>query len=401
MAYAYFTDQENRNDINSQLASVAYVNETVKRLKDAISKFINNSIQFELYNAELKQLPEKEIDLSNIPAENIEEDSKHKFLTNDEIETLNNKPSMYDVNNMIDNLKKELLDNISKKFDIIFSNINSLDNIKYLIDILNDDDKSKKIIELINSKASNEELENHIKSISHINSNDREALDKIIRFIKIGCADWNAEKTEPNYIKNKPKSLPANGGNADTVSGYNIESLLNHQFENFIIGSSNNNEYIEDEVDIMLIGEKDTQHFFNKIKDGGIYSFRKGKYKCESIKLNNNEHNIIINGAGNLNTIFFIDTIKANNNITFNNICFDNCNIIVGNGCEFKNCNFFNCDITLYQSINCRFNSCDFYESIFIFDGACFNNMVINNRFLKSQIPFYSGGNNLIVNNIS
>ena len=106
MAYAYFTDQENKNDINSQLASVAYVNETVKRLKDAISKFINNSIQFELYNAELKQLPEKEIDLSNIPAENIEEDSKHKFLTNDEIETLNNKPSMYDVNNMIDNLKK-------------------------------------------------------------------------------------------------------------------------------------------------------------------------------------------------------------------------------------------------------------------------------------------------------
>ena len=178
MAYAYITNIENADDINSQLASVAYVNESLKQFKDALTKILNTSILFESYNPELKKLPEKEIDLSNIPAENINIDSNHKFLTEAELSVLKDKPTTHDVTVMIDELKKELLDTITNKFDFIFSNINSLENIRYLINLLNDDDRSKGIIDLINSKASNKDFEEHIKSIYHLSSNDRKALNE-------------------------------------------------------------------------------------------------------------------------------------------------------------------------------------------------------------------------------
>lgn len=38
-------------------------------------------------------------------------------------------------------------------------------------------------------------------------------------------SDWNETNTDSDaYIKNKPTSLPANGGNADTVNGHTVES---------------------------------------------------------------------------------------------------------------------------------------------------------------------------------
>lgn len=38
-------------------------------------------------------------------------------------------------------------------------------------------------------------------------------------------ADWNVtDDAADSFIKNKPKSLPASGGNADTVNGYTVES---------------------------------------------------------------------------------------------------------------------------------------------------------------------------------
>lgn len=37
--------------------------------------------------------------------------------------------------------------------------------------------------------------------------------------------DWNESDTSSDaYLKNKPKSLPANGGNAATVNGHTVES---------------------------------------------------------------------------------------------------------------------------------------------------------------------------------
>ena len=400
MSNVYYTDIKNANDINSQLASVAYVNESIKLLKDVLTKILNKPIQYSSYIPDIKKLPEKEVDLNNIPAENINEDSNHKFITEAELSILKDKPTSYDINNMMDNLKKELLNIITNKFDFIFSNINSLENIKYLINLLNDDDKTKGIIDLINSKASGKNFDEHINSIYHLTSNDRKALNELIKFIKSGCADWNATEQDANYIRNKPDSLPANGGNAETIDGYSIDVILNHQLENLIIGFKNNN-YNENEVDIMLSTEKETEYLFNKIKDAGIYSFKKGTYKCDSIELDNKTNNIIINGAGNLNTIFDINNIKTITNITFNNVCFKNSNIILFTNCQFINCTFIDCDITLNESINCKIDSCNFIKSIFMFSGVCINNIIINNRFFNKSAPFYSGGNNLITNNIS
>lgn len=400
MANVYTTENMlDKQNTNSQLATVAYVDESIKRLKDVITKILNTSINYENHNPELKILPEKEADLSNIPAENIQCDSNHRFITQEDISNIESKISEHDANILIDNLKKELMNVINNKFDFIFSNTNSLDNIKYLINLLNNDDKSKNIIDLINTKATNEELNNHINSINHLNSKDREALDQLSKFIKLGCADWNASKDDPNYIRNKPESFIANGGNSDTVSGYGIESILNHQIENLIIGFESNN-YDESEVDIMLHTSKEVDYIFSKIKNGGIYSFKNGIYKFNIIDLNIKNGNIIINGSGNKNTIFNVSNIIIHNNITFKNICFSDCNIIVGNDCQFINCEFIDCDITLSSSINNRIMNNNFKKSLFMFNGLCAYNIITNNIFINTKQPYYSGGSNIILNNI-
>ena len=65
MSNVYYTDIKNANDINSQLASVAYVNESIKLLKDVLTKILNKPIQYSSYIPDIKKLPEKEVDLNN------------------------------------------------------------------------------------------------------------------------------------------------------------------------------------------------------------------------------------------------------------------------------------------------------------------------------------------------
>lgn len=58
-------------------------------------------------------------------------------------------------------------------------------------------------------------------------------------------SDWNATDTDSDsYIKNKPSSLPANGGNADTVNGHTVESNVpaNAKFTDTVYTHPSNHE---------------------------------------------------------------------------------------------------------------------------------------------------------------
>ena len=72
-------------------------------------------------------------------------------------------------------------------------------------------------------------------------------------------------------IKNKPDSLPANGGNADTVGGFSIEHLMNHQVVDYIIG-------YDDKCDIRINEDQSNVSVINQILANNSIAFKKGVY---------------------------------------------------------------------------------------------------------------------------
>lgn len=402
MSNVFYIDDNDRGDINNQLASVAYVNSTVKKLQDIITKYISTTINPQDINftdsVDILPIPKPELNI-NINATDVNTDSNHKFISETEISVLKDKPTTYDVDKSIAGLKKEIIQIINERFDNILNSKNSLNNIKYLINVLENDNNMKNILDLINSKASLEDLEEHKESFTHVNNIDRKAINLLIKFIEKGCSDWNADKDQPNYIRNKPDSLPANGGDADTVSGYTTDYLINKQSEDLIIGTPLKG-YTEEEVDIMISSIEDAAIVFNKMRPG-LYFFRKGKYIIDSISIKNNDGEIIIKGSGN-NTIFIgSNGLRVGKNCSINNLCIEETSVNIFSQCKFNNVTFKDCCISFLSSEEITITNCTFENCSFIFNGACFNNLIIGCRFKNTNPPVYTGGNNLFTNNIS
>jgi hypothetical protein len=52
-------------------------------------------------------------------------------------------------------------------------------------------------------------------------------------------SDWNVSDTSSDYfIKNKPTSMPANGGNSDTVGGFSLWTGTQEQYDSIATKSS-------------------------------------------------------------------------------------------------------------------------------------------------------------------
>lgn len=81
-------------------------------------------------------------------------------------------------------------------------------------------------------------------------------------------ADWNeTDEIKPSYIQNKPTSLPADGGNADTVNGHTVESDVPADLST-LLGSISTN-YNESIISLSVDGQTVTY-----IKgDGSVHTF--------------------------------------------------------------------------------------------------------------------------------
>ena len=119
-------------------------------------------------------------------------------------------------NDIVNNLKIT----INQQIDNIINNKGATDAINKIIKITSE---HKDAIDLFKNLIDKDELKSHEQNGLHITEKDRIALNLLLKFIDKGCADWNASEGEPNYIRNKPESLKANGGNSDTVGGCRAE----------------------------------------------------------------------------------------------------------------------------------------------------------------------------------
>lgn len=396
---------------NKYLVTKQYVNNLVKNLCDIIIDHVNNkdnahSIDdtsninindvFELSDNDVIPLKDIEPKCIEISVDDLVLDANHKFVSEDQIFEFSNKATKEDLADEILKYKEEARKEINEKFNQLLNNKDILDKLKILSRLLDDEDKS--VDELLNSiiDSIKDTMSNHIEDSKHLTADDRIALDKLLKFINTGCADWEAEETEPNYIRNKPEYLKANGGNADTIDNYTLDEFRNRQLERMIIGH-------DDRATDKLSKTALTKEVIEKIYsiDNGIIGLTEGAYTINDIFSPKAKDigELIFRGCGK-GTVLNVNSFITSNNIRLEDITIYNSCVFIDSKTIFRNVNFINCKITfsdnsrLFKIIDCEFDKCDLH-----FNGAIFNSVIKDNIFKSTEFKF-AGDSNIIKNNI-
>lgn len=303
----------------------------------------------------------------------IIEDETHRFVTDEEKSTWNTKATTEYVKTSDDKvLSASKAFTNTKIATLLNSTDEQLQVLRSLAFELKKDDIVKQFFDLFNECTKNEEFQNHsLNSKIHMSQQDRTLLNDVKEALTSGLnPDWNeTDQSSLKYIENKPKALPADGGNADTLSGYTAEDLLsNRSFYDYTIGSE---DYTIDEVSVLA--KEDTvvdkiDEVIDNINKGKGHNvlFKPGQYTVDK-ELVIRASNTTISGIGEISTLLGASITIIGNNNTIKNINLTNLNSISNN-------------TALYVEGN--------------------NNIIINNNITNfNNGIIVEGSNNIITNN--
>lgn len=389
---------------SDQLPSIEYINELVKMIEDKFANTETENCGFPSIKIKTEELPVGIKEQGTVLAKDIKLDSQHKFVNNALLSAISYKASKFDVDRAIDNTKNDLKSYMDEIYTRIINTPNVINKLRDISVILNEDKELAGLLNALADKLNIEDFNEHIVSTTHMNNNDRKALNVLIKCLTDGFADWNAEDGAINYIKNKPESLPANGGNADTVANHSIKDLINKDDYDIVIGTSTE-KYSKDSCDIYakdcVIDPYELEEALESMKGSGIILFKRGYYCLEHAGLNIvcKSHRIF-NGVDSRLSWIHTDRDTHIDNATFKNIGFDRTKIYINSNCDIKDVRFSNCEIILNKSEGCNITDCIFDNCTFKIEGNMINNIIKFNRFIKTRPIQYIGGNNIISENI-
>ena len=381
-----------------EIPSIEYIHELIKIIEDAIPD--NDGFPtIKTYTEELNIVKNNQ---PIVLARDIKTDSEHKFISDGILATMVDKPSKFEVNEMINSSKEELNKKINETYMRIINTTNVIKKLRDISTILNEDKALDGLLSTMAYKVNMEDFENHCISYTHMNNNDRKALNILIKCLSGGFADWNAAPDEYNSIKNKPESLPANGGNADTIANHNIKDLINKDDYDIIIGSSAE-KYSKDSCDIYAIDGNIDQETFTSLLSNlntyyGFILFKRGVYNIDLI----NTYTSAFNFNGIDHRAVYItakDSINIRNSV-FTNMTFKDSKVYIGSSCEINNVSFVNCNIILDNTVASNIINCKFDNCTIIYNGSIINNIIKFNRYIRTKPIVYVGGNNIISENI-
>lgn len=405
-------EEFDKNNSNYQLASIAYVNVIIKKIIDIIENHINNSTahqsnpvreKININTSESVDICELNIEIPkpSFNAKDINTDSFHRFISDDEMDNLKNKPSTDDIETAITNLRKELKLTIDYAYANLLNTPNVLQKLKNVAYVLKTDPNLDKTITDLASRITKNEFEDHVNSSLHINNDEHNNLNILDEIIKNGYADWNAPSGTPTYIKNKPNSLPANGGDADTINGYCVNDIINHQAEENIYGAE---DELYPEEDANTIIKSNIDKYISMICDHGkgLFFFKTGNYTFDSMiyTMPNINNSITIKGSNNRSTIFTGNKVEFNCRVNIEDICISLASIDIKSLCTLDNMYFKNCKINFNNCNEATIRNCIFENCTIEFHGPCTNTIITGNRFIKSGRPQYYNKSNLFTNNL-
>lgn len=386
-----------------KLPSVEYIDEVVKMLEDEIISAgvkINGIPSIKTTTVELPVNNKEEIVL----AKDVKQDSQHRFVNNAILANMNQKITKVEVEQIVDNSKEDMKSYMEELYMRIVNTPSVINKLRDISTILNEDKIASGLLNTLAYKLNINDFNNHVGSSIHMDNNDRKALNILARCLVDGFSDWNAKDDAFNAIKNKPESLPANGGNADTVANHGIKELINRYDYDLVIGSSLE-KYSKDSCDIYaedcIIDPYVLEEALESMNGSGIILFKRGYYCFEHAGLNIvcTSHRIF---TGVDSRLSYIHTDKDTyiDNATFKNIGFDRTKLYIKSNCDIKNVRFANCEIILDKSEGCNITDCVFDNCKIKAEGSIMNNIIKDNRFIRTKQTTYIGGNNIIKDNI-
>lgn len=388
--------------MNTKLTPKQYIDFNFKIMQDAINDIINgkktdmvnlsfdDEINFASDNNEI-HIAENDVN-NKISATDILTDTSHRYISDVDLEKLNQSINKTELNATV----KEITNNFKLALNDQIDNIlNSKDTIHAINNIKEAINNNEETINLFRNLVSKEELKEHSNDGLHLNAEDRIALNLLLKFIDKGCADWNAEEGEANYIRNKPTSLPANGGNATTLGGYCAYKLMTKQLDKYIIGINTAKSYGLSEVNILLT-DKNVKNMSKYITPNTRIGIREGLYEPGELYINSS----MIHGTSKFTIISNAD-IYIEYNSTIKDLYFDNCKFNIPRNSSniiINNVKFNNCQFKFDNSWNIIIKDCTFSNCVFNIDMLC--DSIIKDNILENTPLKYYGGNNIIKDNI-
>lgn len=384
---------------SDQIPSIDYINELIRIIENEL---INRDSKFKGFTCIKHNVEELPIGVKVMPeilASEVKTDSAHKFVTDAIIATMVDKPTKFEMNESIDKAKDEMKDDIYKTYMKIINTPNVINKLRDISIILNEDKIADGLLNAIASKNNIEDFAKHKKSHVHMNNNDRKALNVLLKCLTNGFSDWNADDNAYNAIKNKPTSLPADGGNADTIANHGIQDIINKNDYDLVIGRTGQ-KYSKDSCDIYAQNGNIDMESFNDTgitKNGGTVLFKRGDYTIDYI-INSNA--IIFKGIDHRFTSITIDINADITNAVIKDITFKDSIINIYSDCDIDNVSFINCKINFIRSTGCNISNCRFNKCNFQYEGSLMNNIIKFNRYINTKSIKYIGGNNIITENI-
>lgn len=295
----------------------------------------------------------------------IETDNDHQFISEEEKETFRSKVDTEKLDNEIAAAIEEAKRYTNNTIATLANATPELYDLLMSIRAQMTPDTITVLLKEVADKVSLERFKSHEDDDNrHVT---KTLLDDITKLLSNPKSDWNETNVDsPNYIMNKPKALPADGGNSDTVGGFKPAALFsNRKAATITIGTLQAN-CLPRSVDFICDGANDTQviqEAFNKLSiSGGKILFREGTYNinktlvlngnnitldsCNAILKKTFSEGVLISIAGDSciieNISFFYDTYPKEDNIFIelygsNNIIRHNhfknaCGVLLGSG---------------------------------------------------------------------
>jgi len=388
---------------NEEVPSIEYISEIVKMISDEIKTLNTNFNGFPSIKTNTEQIKIDTIEKQDINASSIKTDPRHRFINEALLTTFVNKPSNFEIEQSLDAVKQELREEIEKSYMRIINTPNAIIKLRDIYTILNNENAINGLLDTLSYKVTMEDFKEHKDSYVHLNNNDRKALNILLKCVTNNFADWNAKDDEVNAIKNKPTSLPANGGNADTIANHGIKEVINRDDDDLVVGVFGSN-YSSDTCDIYTTtGEIDSDLFASELSNinGGTVLFKKGSYSIADVYAQfNKKEPIIFRGVNyKLSTLAVNDLVM--NNTTFKDIKIkDSKSVVIESEVDLENVIFENCNIMINKSNCCNIKNCIFNNCSITIQGPITNNIIKCNRYIYTAPIKYLGGNNIITENL-
>ena len=381
----------------NQIPSIEYLNELKKMIVDAIVSYNAGFNGFPSIKMNTEELPIGIKEIPTISASEIETDSEHRFVNESILNTMVDKPTKFEIERSLDDTKLDLKSYMDNTYMQIVNTPNVVNKLRDISTILNEDEIANGLLDALSYKLNLQDFEEHTNSSVHMTNNDRKALNILLKCAIEGFADWNAKDGTSNAVKNKPESLPANGGNADTIANHGIKDLINKDDYDLVIGTSLE-KYSKDSCDIYADRGFLNVDAIESLEGLCVILFKRGHYTINTIGVNNK----IINGVDCRLSWIHTDTdeVIQINKTVFKNIGFDRSKIIIKSDCEFKDVKFANCEIAFDNSVVCKITDCVFDKCTFRYEGNMMNNIIKFNRYIHTKPIVYIGNNNIISENI-